>query len=101
MRVRLAGFLVMIILFFSACKSSYNLQFKPKTGSRYEVRMTTNSVTSQDLGEQKMEIKTLTELVMLYEVLNGVSAQDSFNTIKVTFKSMKNSQGSNGQNFVS
>jgi hypothetical protein len=89
-----------IVFFFSSCSDSYNLQFNPVAGSRYEVRMTTNSVTSQDLGAQKMEIKTLTELIMLYEVQNGSNTNDSTKIIKVTFKSMKNTQGSNGQSFV-
>ncbi|MES2647297.1 MAG: DUF6263 family protein [Bacteroidota bacterium] len=100
MRVILAGVSVMMVFLFSACKNSYDLQFKPKAGSRYEVRMTTNSVTSQELGVQKMDIKTLTELVMLYEVQNEANTNDSSKTIKVTFKSMKNTQGSNGQSFV-
>ena len=98
MRLKLLVLAFAALSLFTACKNSYDFKFQPRAGSKYEVRMTTNSLTGQEMMGQKMEVKSLTEMVMLYDIQSAAS--DTAKTIKVTFKSLKSKQSANGQETV-
>ena len=100
MRLKILALTTIVSLLVASCKNSYDLSFKPKAGTKYEVLMTTNSITTQEMEGHKIEVKSLTEMAMNYDIENGGSAGNPDKIIRVTFKSMKASQSADGQELV-
>ena len=99
MQLKFVASIAIAILLFTSCKNSYNLEFKPKPGTKYEVQLTTNSITTQDVMGNKVDVKSLTEMVMNYDIEDGTNG-GADKIIRMTFKSMRSSQSADGNEVV-
>ncbi len=81
----------------AGCKSAYDLKFNPKTGTKYQVQMITDANTEQEVMGQKMNMNSISEMNMTYEV---AKAEGDSKELKITFESMKTTQKANGRETI-
>ncbi|MES2774572.1 MAG: DUF6263 family protein [Bacteroidota bacterium] len=79
------------------CKSETELKFNPPVGSKYRIVMTTDQDVNQEMGGQKMEVKSISEYSFLYEISK---ADGDDKQLKMTFEKMKSTQKAMGKEMV-
>ena len=83
---------------FNSCKpDTVKLQFNPAVGSRYRIEMTTDQDIVQEMEGQKMEVKSISDYAMLYEINK---ADGDNKVMKMTFERMKSVQKAMGKEMV-